>query len=96
MDNRILPRPKLPHGKWSLPSLIEEWDPPLINVEWKEFSEDLIRDIHLSGKKAFVNVHSRHDTKLKIVAAIDGGADIIQADSLDILVPLLRERGLHE
>jgi glycerophosphoryl diester phosphodiesterase len=96
LDNRILPRPNLPYGKWSLPALIEEWDPPLINVEWREFSEGLIRDIHLSGKKAFVNVHSSHDTEFKTIAAIGGGADIIQADSLDILVPLLRERGLHE
>jgi glycerophosphoryl diester phosphodiesterase len=96
LDNKILARPKLYHGAWSLPALIEEWDPPIVNVEWADLTEDLVRDIHLAGKKAFVNVHSRHDTPYKIQVAIDSGADIVQADSLDILVSMLRDRGLHE
>jgi len=32
----------------------------------------------------------------KILAAIHAGADMIQADSLDILLPLLRARDLHD
>ena len=89
----IWPRPKTSLGKWSLPRIIEEWETPVVNVEWSEFSEDLIKEIHLAGMKAFVNVHSRHDTEYKMTAAMEAGADYIQCDRVDVLVSLLKKRG---
>ncbi|MCA9430905.1 MAG: DUF2961 domain-containing protein, partial [Candidatus Omnitrophica bacterium] len=83
-DGGVWPRPKTSLGKWDLPGIIEEWDPPLVNVEWEEFSEDFIKEIHLAGMKAFVNVHSRHDTEYKMIAAMEAGADYIQCDQVDV------------
>lgn len=95
-EGGVQPRPKTPLGKWSLPELIEEWDPKLVNVEWAEFSEDFIREIHLAGMKAFVNVHSRHDAEFKMIAAMEAGADYIQCDRVDVLMRLLKERGWRD
>jgi glycerophosphoryl diester phosphodiesterase len=87
-------RPMLPSPN-HLDQLVTEWDPAIVNVEWRDLSPELVRRIHLSGRLAFVNTHSRHDTRFKIESAIEAGADIIQADSLDLLVEELSKRGLR-
>ncbi len=89
-------RPTVPYGRMGLPMLLEEFDPPIVNIDWAEFSEPLVRDVHLLGRKAFLNTMGANDTEFGMLRAIEAGADYLQTDHLDVLLPLLRERGLHK
>jgi len=92
----FLARPTVPTGRIGLPRLIQELNPPIVNMDWPQFSEPLVRDVHLAGKKAFVNTMGPNDTEFGITTAIEAGADYLQSDHLDILMRLLRSRGLHD
>jgi glycerophosphoryl diester phosphodiesterase len=91
----VLARPTAPWGRVGLPLVLREFQAPLVNIDWENFSESLIRDVHLAGRKAFVNVLGPNDTEFGMTRAIEAGADYIQTDRLDLLVPLLRQRDLH-
>lgn len=94
-NGEFLWRPSVPVGFIGLPILIQKFDSPLVNVDWPEFSERLIQDIHLSGKKSFVNT-MQQDTEWAIQKVIETLPDYIQSDRMDILLPLLRAKGLHK
>jgi hypothetical protein len=79
-----------------LPALLEEFDPPTVNIDRAGFSEPLVRDVHLQGRKAFLNTMGSNDTEFGMVQAIEAGADYLQTGYLDVLLALLQERGLHE
>ncbi len=89
-------RPTVPIGLVGLPILIKEFDPPIVNINWDQFSERLVREVHLAGKKSFVNVMGPNDTEFGMLKAIEAAPDYIQTDNLDILLPLLRAKGLHQ
>lgn len=89
-------RPTVPNGRVGLPVLIRHVGPPIVNINWKEFTEPLVREVHLAGREAFLNTMGPNDTEFGILRAIDAGADYIQSDRPDILMPLLRARGLHK
>jgi glycerophosphoryl diester phosphodiesterase len=89
-------RPTVPVGRAGLPVLIEKFNPPIVNIDWAEFSEGLIRDVHASGREAFVNTMGPNDNEFGIARAIEAGADYIQSDHLEVLMPMLRSRGLHK
>lgn len=88
-------RPTVPGGLQGLPILIETFDPPIVNIDWAEFSEALVRETHLSGRKAFLNTMGPNDTRFGLLKAIEAGADYLQSDRPDLMMPLLRARGLH-
>ncbi|MCP5119633.1 MAG: glycerophosphodiester phosphodiesterase family protein [bacterium] len=88
-------RPTVPGGRLGLTTLIETFNPPIVNINWKEFSEALVRDTHISGRKAFLNTMGANDTRFGLIQAIDAGADYLQSDRPDLMMPLLRARGLH-
>ena len=92
----FLARPTVPNGRIGLPRLVQELNPPIVNMDWPQFSEPLVRDVHLAGKKAFVNTMGPNDTEFGITKAIEAGADYLQSDHLDVLMQLLRSRGLHD
>jgi len=94
-SRQFLIRPTVPHGAVGLPILIHELDPPIVNINWREFSERLIVQVHLAGRKAFMNTMGPNDTEFGILRAIEAGADYIQSDRPDLLMPMLRARGLH-
>ncbi|HQQ01262.1 MAG TPA: hypothetical protein PLY86_22630, partial [bacterium] len=71
-------------------------NPPIVNMDWPQFTESLVLETHLLGKKAFVNVMGANDTEFGMLRAMDAGADYLQSDHLDLLMPLLRARGLHK
>lgn len=96
IDRGFLARPTVPDGRVGFPHLVREFDPPIVNMDWKQFSEPLIRDIHVAGKKAFVNTMGPNDGEFGIVSAIEAGADYLQSDHLDIVMTVLRSRGLHD
>ena len=96
LTDGILARPTVPFGRIGLPILLHELDPPIINMDWPDYTESLVRDCHLAGRKAFVNVLRENDTEFGMLSAINAGADYIQSDNLDLLLPLLRARGLHK
>ncbi len=91
----FLARPTVPTGRIGLPRLVQELNPPIVNMDWPQFSEPLVRDVHLAGKKAFVNTMGPNDTEFGMIRAIEAGVDYLQSDHLDILMRLLRSRGLH-
>lgn len=90
--DRLIWRPTVKRGKIGLPLLIDRFDPPVVNVNWIQFSESLIREIHLAGKKSFLNT-MQHDTEWAIRKALDTMPDYIQTDRIELLMPLLRSRG---
>ncbi len=94
-SRQFLIRPTVPHGAVGLPILVHEFDPPIVNINWREFSERLIVDVHLAGRKAFLNTMGPNDNEFGILQAIEAGADYIQSDRPDLLLPMLRARGLH-
>ncbi|NUN97942.1 MAG: glycerophosphodiester phosphodiesterase family protein [Candidatus Omnitrophica bacterium] len=96
LEPRLRVRHTVRNGELGLASVLSEFDPSLVNVEWGDFTEGLIRKIHLAGKKAVVNTHGRHDTEFKMKAAIEVGADIIMTDQVDLLATLLRETSPRE
>lgn len=96
IDKGFMIRPTAPKGLPGLEDLVAELDPPIVNIDWKYFSEELVRTIHLDGRKAFVNTMGKDDNAASMARAIEAGADYIQTDHLDLLLPLLRERALHE
>ncbi|GMV93488.1 MAG: hypothetical protein AMXMBFR82_32660 [Candidatus Hydrogenedentota bacterium] len=96
LDAGFIIRPTAPKGLPGLKEVITELNPPIVNIDWKYFSEELVRAIHLGGRKAFVNTMGDEDDAESMVRAIEAGADYIQTDHLDVLLPLLRQRGLHE
>lgn len=91
----LLFRPTVPRGAAGLPILIRELDPPIVNINWQEFSERLVVEAHLAGRKAFLNAMGPNDTEFGILRMIEAGADYLQSDRPDLLMPLLRARGLH-
>ncbi|MBN2410585.1 glycerophosphodiester phosphodiesterase family protein [candidate division KSB1 bacterium] len=95
LSNGFFLRPTVPNGYYGLPILINELDSPIININWEEFSEKLVRETHIAGKKSFLNV-MQHDNEFGIQLMINAMPDYLQSDNLDILVPLLRAKGLHK
>jgi len=96
LEKGFIIRPTASKGIEGLEKVITEFDPPIVNIDWVDFSEEFVRAIHLRGKLAFVNTMGKSDGKESIQRAIKAGADYIQSDQLDLLVPMLRERGLHK
>ncbi|MFQ6113109.1 MAG: glycerophosphodiester phosphodiesterase [bacterium] len=88
-------RPTVPIGFVGLPIILNELNPPVVNIDWEQFSEKLVREVHLSGRKSFVNT-MQHDTELIMSLVIETAPDYLQTDHIDILMPLLRAKGLHK
>jgi hypothetical protein len=74
---------------------VSTFDPPLVNLGWDKTHRDTIRDIHLGGKLAFVNLLGPNDNAWAAQAAIDAGADYIQTDHIGMLVDVLKQRGVY-
>lgn len=96
IEKGFLIRPTAPKGLDGLETVIKEFDPPIVNMDWPYFTEAFVREIHLKGKLAFVNTMGKTDDETSLTRAIDAGADYIQTDRLDLLLPLLRARQLHK
>lgn len=96
LEKGFIIRPTAPKGIDGLEKVIAEFDPPIVNIDWVNFSEAFVREIHLRGKLAFVNTMGKTDGKESIQRAVNAGADYIQTDYLDVLLPLLRAEGLHK
>ncbi len=94
-DPGFLIRPTIPFGRAALGPLLEDFDPPIVNIDWPQFSERLVRDIHLHGRKAFLNTMGPNDTEWGLSRVLEAGADYVQTDRLDILVPMLERLEMH-
>lgn len=97
VDRRFLFRPTIPeYGEAGLTILIQEVDPPVVNINWPHVTRPMVRKVHLAGKLAFINTMGASDNEPGIRLAIETGADYIQSDQIDVLMRLLREQGLHD
>ena len=84
-------------GPWlGLSTLLAEYDPELVNINSWDLSAALVRDVHLAGKEAFVSILGKYDCPWGMRLAIACGADYIQTDHVDVLIPILRAEGLHK
>lgn len=90
LEKGFIIRPTAPKGIEGLEKVIAEFDPPIVNIDWVNFSDEFVRAIHLRGKLAFVNTMGKADGEDSIQRAIQAGADYIQSDQLDLLVKLVR------
>ncbi len=90
---QVLIRPAPPKERDSVGVMQQSLDPPLANID----DPSRFTEIHRAGIKVFTNTMSerQEDEEAHIKAAIEACADYIQTDRLDILVPLLKERGLY-
>ncbi|MFH1739161.1 MAG: glycerophosphodiester phosphodiesterase family protein [bacterium] len=96
LESRLLARPIVHHGNAGLSTLLKEFDPELVNINSWDLTEELVRNTHLAGKKAFVSILGKYDAPWGMQLAIDIGADYIQTDHPDILLTILRSQGLHK
>lgn len=97
IDRRFLFRPTIPeYGQTGLTILIQEIDPPIVNINWPHVTKPMVRQVHLAGKLAFINTMGPSDNEAGIRLAIKTGADYIQSDQIDVLIRVLREQGLHD
>jgi glycerophosphoryl diester phosphodiesterase len=97
VDRRFLFRPTIPeYGEAGLSILIQEVDPPVVNINWPHVTRRMVQQVHLAGKLAFINTMGPSDNEAGIRLAIETGADYIQSDQIDVLMQVLREAGLHD
>lgn len=95
LTDRLYWRPTVPKGWIGLSILIDQFDPPIVNIDWEQFTERLIREVHLAGKKSFLNT-MQHDTEWAMNRVINTLPDYIQSDHVDILMPMLRSKMYHQ
>lgn len=91
----FLLRPTVPMGEPGLPTVLQTFDPPVININWDEFSETLVRKVHLAGKVSFLNA-MQNDNELIMRLMMETLPDYLQSDHVDVLLPMLRAAGLHD
>lgn len=96
IDPSFLTRPTVPTDEEALKTFFEDMNPSVVNMGWDDTSLAVVRTAHLAGKLAFVNAMGRGDNETLYVKAIEGGADYIQTDRLDLLLPALRKYGVHK
>ena len=89
---RIRPTANYPS---QVPDVIHQLRPALVNMDWHTVTEEAVRRAHLGGCHAFVNCLEIADTEFCINRAIEIGADYIQSDRPDVVIRLLKERGLR-
>lgn len=87
LTDKLLLRPS---PKGDMEYMMKYLDAPLVNLSGKNFSQDIADQIHKYGKKAFVNCLFLADKEKLMVKALKYGADYIQTDHLDVLIPLVR------
>lgn len=80
-----------PSPKGDMEYMMKYLNAPIVNLSAKNFSKGIADQIHKYNKKAFVNCLFQADKKKLMVKALKSGADYIQTDQLDILIPLVRE-----
>lgn len=87
-----------PSPKGDLEYMMQYLDAPLVNLSANNFNKEMADQIHQRNKKVFVNCLFKADKKKLMVKALKNGADYIQTDQLDVLIPLVREhnKGLLE
>lgn len=91
----FLLRPTVPGGKPGLPIVLDRFDPAVVNINWEQFSEPLVREVHLAGKRSFLNTMQK-DTEFTMQLMLQTLPDYLQSDHIEILLPMLREHGLHD
>ncbi|MFA6242315.1 MAG: glycerophosphodiester phosphodiesterase family protein [Candidatus Hydrogenedentales bacterium] len=96
IDRGFLTRPTVPTDADALKAFLKEKNPDIVNMGWDETSLEVVRTAHLAGKLAFVNAMGSADNATLYEKAIEGGADYIQTDRLDLLLPVLRAHGVHK
>ena len=97
LTDQIQIRPSVLRDPGGISHLKKKLDPPIVNLNYRGFSVRKVKRIHKMGMKAFVNTLGKlYDRKPNMKTAIKAEADFIQTDYLEVLMPLLREKGLHE
>ncbi len=91
LTGRLLVRPGSRSAETGLAVLLSELDPQIVNIGASAFSEFYIMEIHRKGKLAFVNALGSADKARFMKRALKAGCDFLQADKLDIMLPLVRE-----
>lgn len=91
LTDKVLIRPSSKGGLTNFAEMRQELQPTIVNVNWGEFSPQYINAIHGYGINAFVNCLRRADKKKCMKKAIAANADYIQADNLDILIPMVKQ-----
>lgn len=71
--------------------MAQQLDPPIVNIDYNNYDKDYIDQIHEDGRMAYVNCLRSYDKKKFMQRAINLGADFIQSDNLDILIPQVQE-----
>lgn len=94
LTDKVLVRPGSKSGEAGLDKLLQEVNPPIVNINWGGFTEYYVSAIQKNGKKAFVNTLRKADKQRNMIRAIEAGADYIQSDNLDILVPLVNAHNI--
>ncbi|MEO8096954.1 MAG: glycerophosphodiester phosphodiesterase family protein [Acidobacteriota bacterium] len=88
-DLRIRPLVSVSHG--GLVVLLQELNPPIVSMQWAQFSRALVDEIHQAGREVFLSTMGRKDTESGLREALDSGVDYIQTDHPELVLKLLRD-----
>ncbi len=88
LEPGISVRPSLPDGPGGLDRLVEALDPPIVNIDWRNFAPDLVVEVHRQGRLAFVNTLGEGDGRSRILEALAAGADFVQSDHTALMAEL--------
>lgn len=91
LTDKVLLRPGGGNSKKDLQQLQRELDPAIIQMKASQCSKEYIDLIHSLGMKAWVNTLNLQDTRKNKIKAIRAGADFIQCDNLNVLIPLVEK-----
>ena len=79
-----------------VPELVRELRPAIVGLSWHAVTEEAVRLAHLGGCHASVDCLGSADTEYNIGQAIEIGADYILSDQPDVVIRMLKERGLRD
>ena len=91
MTDNVMLRPSGARKKHRLIKRQKQLDPAIIQMKASKCSKEYIDLIHELGMKAWVNTLGMQDTKKNMMKALNAGADYIQCDNLNILIPLVEK-----
>jgi len=89
---QFIVRADLPVGRSGLAELLGENWPAIISLDAARFSEQIIHEIHRSGRKAYVSTVGVFDHEAGIRRVLESGADYIESDRPDLVAAIVAQK----
>lgn len=98
-DLLIMPRA---HSVAEADSAITLFDPPVVHIDFSFYTHECVRSIQSSNARVWINALGDPDEDIRrgkekraLKKLLQHGANVVQTDEPELLLAMLRERGLH-